>query len=137
MKRFYIAFVAASIMIAVPGCRKGGFFKVDDSIVDPNKRPIIGHNIFQKIVGNLGDEVAANIDSPVTRRQKALSIVCDGVLLWCHFAKMAKKILQHHRIDSPQLVILSPLSLWEMGSGLQPYTLLPLPVKGVAGVLKG
>ena len=36
MKRIYIAFIAASLMLAVSSCRKGGFFTVDDSIVDPN-----------------------------------------------------------------------------------------------------
>ncbi len=36
MKRIYIAFVAASLMIAISGCRKGGYFEVDDSIIDPN-----------------------------------------------------------------------------------------------------
>jgi len=37
MKRiYYIALIAASLMLAVSSCRKGGFFEVDDSIVDPN-----------------------------------------------------------------------------------------------------
>jgi hypothetical protein len=36
MKKIYIAFIAASLMLAISGCRKGGFFEVDDSIVDPN-----------------------------------------------------------------------------------------------------
>jgi len=36
MKRLYIAFIAASFMLAITGCRKGGFLEVDDSIVDPN-----------------------------------------------------------------------------------------------------
>lgn len=36
MKRIYIAFIAASVMLAISSCRKGGFFEVDDSIIDPN-----------------------------------------------------------------------------------------------------
>ncbi len=36
MKRIYIAFIAASLMLAISGCRKGGYFEVDDSVVDPN-----------------------------------------------------------------------------------------------------
>ena len=36
MKRIYIAFIAASLMLAISGCRKGGYFEVDDSIIDPN-----------------------------------------------------------------------------------------------------
>jgi starch-binding outer membrane protein, SusD/RagB family len=36
MKRIYIAFIAASLVLAISGCRKGGFFEVDDSTIDPN-----------------------------------------------------------------------------------------------------
>jgi hypothetical protein len=36
MKRIYIVFIAASLVLAISSCRKGGFFEVDDSIVDPN-----------------------------------------------------------------------------------------------------
>ncbi|MEO7394165.1 MAG: RagB/SusD family nutrient uptake outer membrane protein [Chitinophagaceae bacterium] len=36
MKKIYIAFIAASIVMAISSCRKGGFFEVDDSIIDPN-----------------------------------------------------------------------------------------------------
>ena len=36
MKRIYIAFIAASVVLAAGSCRKGGFFEVDDSIIDPN-----------------------------------------------------------------------------------------------------
>ncbi len=34
--RIYIAIIAASFMLAVSSCKKGGFLEVDDSIADPN-----------------------------------------------------------------------------------------------------
>ena len=36
MKRIYIALFATSLLLAIGSCRKGGFFEVDDSIIDPN-----------------------------------------------------------------------------------------------------
>jgi hypothetical protein len=35
MKRIYMAFIATSLMVAMGGCKKG-FFKVDESVIDPN-----------------------------------------------------------------------------------------------------
>jgi starch-binding outer membrane protein, SusD/RagB family len=36
MKRIYIIFIAASLVLAISGCRKGGILEVNDSIIDPN-----------------------------------------------------------------------------------------------------
>jgi starch-binding outer membrane protein, SusD/RagB family len=36
MKRIYITFIAASLVLSISSCRKGSPFEVDDSIVDPN-----------------------------------------------------------------------------------------------------
>ena len=36
MKKINIVFIAAFMMLAITGCRKGGYFNVDDSIIDPN-----------------------------------------------------------------------------------------------------
>ena len=84
MKRIYIAFIAASLVLAVSSCRKGGFFEVDDSIIDPNavsvdavlanpsKKQIIdlckglesamrnGYNDFVSSAGTVGREIMSS-----------------------------------------------------------------------------
>lgn len=84
MKRIYIAFIAASLVLTISSCRKGGFFEVDDSIIDPNavsvdavlsnpsKKQLIqlckglesamrnGYNDFIQSTGTVGREVISS-----------------------------------------------------------------------------